>query len=590
METIDQIRQVADIVDIASLYTTLKKRGRKHVGLCPFHSEKTPSFTVDSEKQLFHCFGCGVGGDVFTLLMEKENLTFPEALSQLAERYHIPLPQKARLSPELQKLEEKIYKINETALAFFRQSLFHTEEGKTAQAYLCQRRLSSETIEAMKVGYAPNSWTALVSHFQAKGTPPALLEKAGLALPGQKKAGFYDRFRGRVIFPIFGLTGRVVAFGGRTIADAEPKYLNSPDTPVYSKGKVLYGLNWTKEAVREAGELILVEGYTDFSALYQAGFRNIAASLGTALTPHQVDIARRALGAGPEQTVIINYDGDTAGKNAALRAVPLCFEKAVPCRVVVLPQGLDPDAFVIRHGREAYLKQIQNSVPGIKFLVDMTVRTGRMDVPEQKARIVRSILAEIDKIPDPLVRGDYLKQAGDHLSLDESELRRLVGHPAAEPLQEAKEFLLPAEKRLLQIILENRELAPEVVAAIRDEDLAGLKSEAAFRRICEVHRSGGEVVYASLSKALPPQLARLLSLAMMERLGPGTIEEAADCLHELRKFSLEIRRGALRKEAERCQKSGDREKSLKLIAQINDLIEKIMTLEREEHEHTLHRP
>jgi DNA primase len=585
METIDQIRQVADIVDIASLYTTLKKRGRKHVGLCPFHSEKDPSFTVDSEKQLFHCFGCGVGGDVFTLIMEKENLTFPEALSQLAERYHIPLPQKARLSPELQKLEEKVYKINEMALAFFRQSLFHSKEGETAAAYLRKRRLSPETLETLKVGYAPNSWTGLVSHFQAKGIAPSLLEKAGLVLPGQKKAGFYDRFRGRVIFPIFGLTGKVVAFGGRTIADAEPKYLNSPDTPVYSKGKVLYGLNWTKEAVREANELILVEGYTDFAALYQAGFRNLAASLGTALTPHQVALAMRF---GPQ--LIINYDGDTAGKNAALRAVPLCFEKAVPCRVVVLPEGLDPDAFVSRHGGEAYLKQIQNSVPGIKFLVDMTVRTGRMDVPEQKARIVRSILAEIDRIPDPLVRGDYLKQAGDCLSLDESELRRLVGHPAAEPLQEAKEFLLPAEKRLLQIILENRELAPEVVAAIRDEDLAGLKSEAAFRSIREVHRSGGEVVYASLSKALPPQLARLLSLAMMERLGPGTIEEAADCLHELRKFSLESRRGALRKEAERCQKSGDREKSLKLIAQINELIEKIMTLEREKHGHTLHRP
>jgi DNA primase len=590
METVDQIRQVADIVDIASLYTTLKKRGRKHVGLCPFHSEKTPSFTVDSEKQLFHCFGCGVGGDVFTLLMEKENLTFPEALNQLAERYHVPLPQKARLSPELQKLEEKITKINETALAFFRQSLFHTKEGETAQAYLRQRRLSSETIEALKVGYAPNSWTALVSHFQGKGTPPALLEKAGLALPGQKKAGFYDRFRGRVIFPIFGLTGRVVAFGGRTILQADPKYLNSPDTPVYSKGKVLYGLNWTKDAVREAGELILVEGYTDFSALYQAGFRNIAASLGTALTPNQVDIARRALGAGPEQSVIINYDGDTAGKNAALRAVPLCFEKSVPCRVVLLPQGLDPDAFVNRHGREAYLEQVRNSVPGIKFLVDMTVRRGRMDVPEQKARIVRSILAEIDKVPDPLARGDYLKQAGDCLSLDESDLRRLVGHSPAERVQEAGDFLLPAEKRLLQIILENRDVAPEVVAAIRDEDLAGLKSEVAFQRIRDVHRSGGEIVYASLSKALPPELARLLSLAMMERLGPGTCEEAADCLRELRLVSLKSRRAALNKEAGRCQKTGDLKRSLKLIAEIKDLTGKMMTLESEKHGHTLHRP
>jgi DNA primase len=585
METIDQIRQVADIVDIASLYTTLTKRGRKHVGLCPFHSEKDPSFTVDSEKQLFHCFGCGVGGDVFTLIMEKENLTFPEALSHLAERYHVPLPQKSRLSPELQKLEEKVYKINEMALAFFRQCLLHTKEGEAAVAYLRKRKLASDTLETLKVGYAPNSWTALVSHLQEKGIAPSLLEKAGLALPGQKKAGYYDRFRGRVIFPIFSLTGKVVAFGGRTIVDADPKYLNSPDTPVYSKGKLLYGLNWTKEAVREAGELILVEGYTDFSALYQAGIRNLAASLGTALTTHQVALAMRF---GPQ--VIINYDGDTAGKNAALRAVPLCFEKAVPSRVVVLPEGLDPDAFIGKFGREAYLNQLKASVPGLKFLVDMTVRTGRMDVPEQKSRIVRSILAEIEKIPDALVRGDYLKQAGDYLSLDEAELRRLVDKPAGEPAKEEKDFLLNAEKRLLQIVLQNREVAAEALARIRDEDLAGLKSEAAFRLLRERHRLGQDIVYASLSKELPPPLARLLSLAMMERLGPGTAEEAADCLHELRVHSLEGRRGALRKEAERCQKSGDRDRSMKLIAQLNDLIEKIMTLEREKHEQTLHRP
>ena len=374
MEAIDQVRQVADIVDIASLYTTLNKRGRKHVGLCPFHSEKTPSFTVDSEKQLFHCFGCGVGGDVFTLVMEKENMTFPEALNHLAERYHVPLPQKSRLSPELQKLEDKVYKINEQAVAFFRRCLLRTKEGETARAYLRKRGLSDETLETLQVGYAPNSWTALVSDFREKGHDGAVLEKAGLALPGQKKPGYYDRFRGRVIFPIFTPAGKPVAFGGRTIVEADPKYLNSPDTPVYSKGKLLYGLNWTKEALREAGEAILVEGYTDFSALYQTGIRNVAASLGTALTPYQVDNIRRAMGQDKGQGIVINYDGDSAGRNAALRAVPLCLEKALPCRVVLLPQNLDPDAYVRKHGRDAYLDQVKQSVPGLKFLVGETCR------------------------------------------------------------------------------------------------------------------------------------------------------------------------------------------------------------------------
>jgi DNA primase len=443
----------------------------------------------------------------------------------------------------------------------------------------------SETLEILKVGYAPNSWTALVTHLKDKGYEPSLLEKAGLALPGQKKAGHYDRFRGRVIFPIFGLTGKVVAFGGRTIVDADPKYLNSPDTPVYSKGKLLYGLNWTKEALREAGEVILVEGYTDFASLYQAGIRNLAASLGTALTPNQVALAMRF---APQ--VIINYDGDPAGKNAALRAVPLCFEKAVPSRVVLLPHGLDPDAYVRKFGRDAYLDQVKQSVPGLKFLIDMTVKTGRMDVPEQKSRIVRSILAEIEKIPDALVRGDYLKQAGDGLGLDESDLRRLVESPAAELPKEGQDFLLPAEKRLLQIVLQNRAVGAEILDAIKEEYLVGLKSQPAFRLLRDHQRSGREIAYASLAKALPPGLASLINVALMETLGPGTIEEAADCLHELRVFSLETRRTALRKEAERCQKSGDREKSLKLIAQLNELIGRMMSLEREQHDRMPDRP
>ncbi|OGD20532.1 MAG: DNA primase [Candidatus Aminicenantes bacterium RBG_16_63_16] len=586
MEAIDQIRQVASIVDIASLYTTLKPRGRKHVGLCPFHSEKAPSFTVDSEKQLFHCFGCGVGGDVFTLVMEKENMTFPEAMNYLAERYHVPLPQKSRLSPELQKLEEKVYRANEAALAFFRQCLHRTKEGETALAYLRKRGLSGETLETLKVGYAPNSWTAQVSHLKDKGYEPGLLEKAGLALPGQKRAGHYDRFRGRVIFPIFGLTGKVVAFGGRTIIEADPKYLNSPDTPVYSKGKLLYGLNWTKEALQEAREVILVEGYTDFASLYQAGIRNLAASLGTALTPHQVALAKRF---APQQ-VIINYDGDPAGRNAALRAVPLCLEQAVPARVVLLPQGLDPDAYVRKFGKDSYLAQVKGSVPGLKFLVDMTIKTGRMDIPEQKSRIVRSVLAEIEKIPDALVRGDYLKQAGDWLGMDESDLRRLVEKPAAAPPKEGKDFLLNAEKRLLQIVLQNPALRAQVLAALKEEDLVGLKSQPAFRLLCDHHRTGREFAYASLSKALPAALASLINVALMETLGPGTSEEAADCLHELRVHSLEGRRNALRKEAERCQKSGDREKSLKLIAQLNDLIGEMMSLEREQHDRMPNRP
>jgi DNA primase len=573
MEIVDQIRQAADIVDIASLYTALKKRGRKHIGLCPFHSEKDPSFTVDSEKQLFHCFGCGVGGDVFTLVMEKENLTFPEALQYLAEKYHIPLPQKTRLSPELQKLEEKVYKVNELALAFFRRSLFQTREGEAALAYLKKRGLSPETLETLKVGYAPNSWNSLIGHFQGRGTESGLLEKAGLVLPGRKKSEYYDRFRGRVVFPIFGLTGKVVAFGGRTVAEATPKYLNSPDTPVYSKGKVLYGLNWTKEDVNKADELILVEGYTDFASLYQAGIRNIAASLGTALTPHQVALAKRFA-----PRIIINYDGDSAGMNAALRAVSLCFERAVQANVLVLPQSLDPDGYVRKFGHDSYLELIQKSPSGLKFLIDMTVRTGRMSVPEEKSRIIRTIVTELDKIPDAIVRSEYLRQASNQLGIEESVLRLIIEKPAPGKSGEERASLFPAEKRLLQILLENQALATEVLKRVRAEDFRGLRSEAALGFILDCVQKGNPVRLSELSRVAGPELWRQVSEMMQERSGRGTPEEAQDCLEALQRTALQARLRVLSKEIERCERNGEKEKLARLLSEKQALTRQILTM------------
>jgi DNA primase len=528
---------------------------------------------VDSEKQLFHCFGCGVGGDVFTLVMEKENLTFPEALNHLAERYHIPLPQKSKLSPELQKLEEKVYKINEAAMAFFRRSLFQRGEGEAALAYLRKRGLSDDVIEALKVGYAPNSWNALLGYFQGKDTEPALLEKAGLVLPGQKKPEYYDRFRGRVIFPIFGLTGKVVAFGGRTIADADPKYLNSPDTPVYSKGKLLYGLNWTKEAVSKARELILVEGYTDFASLYQAGIRNIAASLGTALTTHQVALSRRFA-----PRIIINYDGDTAGQNAALRAVPICFENGVQTQVLVLPQSLDPDAFIRKYGRQPYLDLANKSVSGLKFLVDMTLRTGRMNVPEEKFRIIKSIIVELDKIPEPIVRSEYLRQAGELLGVEESLLRQIIERRPAGQAKEERTGLFPAEKRLLEILLQNPQVASQVLPQTEEDEFSGLASEAALKFIRDCVRERRKIELAELGKAMPSQLSRWISEAMQERLGKGTIEEAMENLTSLRKAQLESLSHSLQKEIDRCQRNGEKEKLASLLAQRQALTKKIMSM------------
>ncbi len=573
MEIIEQVRQVSSIVEIASQYTTLRRRGRKHVGLCPFHSEKTPSFTVDEEKQLFHCFGCGVGGDVFSLVMEKENLGFAEALRYLAEKYRVPLPQH-RVDPQVLKLEEKLFKINEMTLAFYRRNLFGTPEGKKALDYLKKRGLTEATIETLKIGYAMEAWGALIAHLRAKNVPATLLEKAGLALPGKKKDEYYDRFRGRVIFPIFSLTGKVVAFGGRTVTGAEPKYLNSPDTPLYSKGKLLYGLNISKDAIRDAGEAILVEGYTDFAALFQAGIGNVVASLGTALTPFQVAQAARFT-----PHLIVNYDGDAAGKNACARAIPLCLEKGMSVGALILPDGLDPDAFLAKHGKDRYLGLMKKRVTGIDFLIDAYRRGVQMDLPEEKARVIRAVIREVEKVPDAFARGQYFTVIGERFGIDEPELRKIAG-ALGGPSRGSGEgpSLSSGEKRLLQILFENKEIAPAIFEETHEGDFLGLRSEPVFGFIWNCFRNGVDWNFADLKGSVEAPILDCLSRALQERPGEASAKEAKECLHSLRKVAFQNRLKEIQAEIARSQKSGDREKLVALVYQKQDITKQLLAL------------
>jgi DNA primase len=573
MEIIEQVRQASSIVEIASQYTTLRRRGRKHVGLCPFHSEKTPSFTVDEEKQLFHCFGCGVGGDVFSLVMEKESLGFPEALKFLAEKYRIPLPE-SRVAPQVLKLEEKLFKINELALAHFRRNLTVTAEGKKALEYLRKRGLTDPTLEALKAGYAMDAWGTLIDHLRGKDIPAQLLEKAGLALPGKQKDQYYDRFRGRVIFPIFSLTGKVVAFGGRTTTGAEPKYLNSPDTPLYSKGKLLYGLNVSKEAIREAGEAILVEGYTDYAALYQAGIRNVVASLGTALTPFQIAQAGRFA-----PRVIVCYDGDAAGRTASTRAIPICFEKGVNVDVLPLPDGLDPDAFLAKHGRDRFLALMKRTVPGIDFLIDSARRGARMDLPEERARVIRAVVREVERVPDSLARGQYLGMVGQRFGVDEDALRRIAGAPEP-PARSAEEpaLLSLAEKRLLQILFENKGIASGLFEEVQEGDFRGLRSEAVFGFIRNCFRNGVDWSLGSLKDACGGPVLESLSRALQERTGEATADEVRDCLKALRKVAKQNRLKEIQAEIARVERSGEMERLPDLLYQKQDITKQILAL------------
>ena len=573
MDIIEQVRGAANIVELAGQYTTLRQRGRKFVGLCPFHAEKSPSFTVDADKQLYHCFGCGVGGDVFSLVMEKENLSFPEALKHLAERYNIPLPRR-NLTPQALKLEEQVQNLNESALAFFRKSLQATPEGKQALDYLKKRGLTDALIEEFKLGYAPNSWNAMMSHFKAKGVAENLLEKAGLALPGRKAGEYYDRFRGRAIFPIFSLTGKTVGFGGRSLFDQDPKYLNSPDTPVYTKGRLLYGLNFTKDHIRNAGELILVEGYTDFLSLYQAGFKNVVASLGTALTPNQVALALRF---APK--VVINYDGDAAGKLATSRAIPLLFESDIEVSVLILPENLDPDGYLNKYGPEKYRLMIEkNRTPLINFLIGHFSPKDPTNTPEEKKKIAVSVLQTTLINPDSLKGSEYLKQMCERLGIEENIVRNSLTIKFKDADRMNVGEFLPAEKRLLQIVFESPELRPAVFAEIGEGDLQGLKSEPIFRIIFDSFRKDQNLIIHEIQKEIGPSLSQQLSKAMVERGAPPSVEEALDCLCALQ---ISCKETALRKvqvEIAREERNGDRAKVEALLGLKQDLTKQILAL------------
>ena len=573
MEIIEQVRQASSIVEIASQYTTLKRRGRKWVGLCPFHTEKTPSFTVDEEKQLYHCFGCGVGGDIFSLVMERESLTFPEALRSLAERYRVPLPAQQRVRPEVLKLEEKLFKINELALGFFKTNLFNTAEGRKALDYLKKRGLSDETIQTLKIGYAPNAWTALHDFFRSKDAPEPLLEKAGLILAGTRTGEYRDRFRGRVIFPIFSLTGRVVAFGGRTVVEAEPKYLNSPETPVYSKGKLLYGLNFTKDAVREAGAAVLVEGYTDFAALYQAGIRNVVASLGTALTAWQ---AGQAMRFAPR--LVVNYDGDSAGLAAAARAVPLGFEKGLNVEVLALPDGLDPDAFLRKHGRERYAALLKRAVPGLDFLIDSLVKGVRMSVPEEKGRVARAVVKEIEKVPDPVARSEYLQRASQRLGVAEDLLRNIVETKAPSRGPEDEGLFCPAEKRLFQILMGDRSVAPRVFAECAGDVFEGLRTGPVFQHILGCVKSDRDWSFPALQGQVPPALLSELARVLFEKASAGTVDEAQECLKSLRKMQLQKKLKGLQQRITQAEKEGEKETLPDLLYERHDVTMQLLAM------------
>ncbi|MBN2246237.1 MAG: DNA primase [Candidatus Aminicenantes bacterium] len=420
----EEIKRAADIVELIGQYVQLKKAGLNHIGLCPFHGDKDPSFTVSQSKQRFHCFGCKKGGDVFSFWMEYHKVNFPQALKDLAEKYNIMLPEKKLTPAQKQELDLKefLYRINNTAAGYYNYILEKTDNGKKGVEYFKKRTLSDDTVSLFKLGYALDEWDGLVKILSRKKISLEKAEKAGLLIP-KKNGGYYDRFRGRVIFPIFDMEGRVSGFGGRVLDNSLPKYLNTPETPVFHKGELLYGLNTAFRHIRETGRVIIVEGYMDVLALNNHGFNGAVATLGTALTQAHI---RKLKGFAKE--IIVVFDSDAAGKNAALKSLPLFLNEGLTARVMSLPEGEDPDSFVNKKGLDAFLGFLDNSVPMFDFYIESKI-SGMESGVTGKIGILKEIIPILKEITSDLQRSVYVKHFCEKCGVSESvvldEMERL---------------------------------------------------------------------------------------------------------------------------------------------------------------------
>ena len=505
---VEQVSAANDIVEIISQYVPLKRAGRHLKACCPFHQEKSPSFMVQPEKQMFHCFGCGAGGDVFSFLMRHENMTFPEALKSLAERAHITLPER-RSHKDDGGQKEKLYEVCQVAADIYHELLF-TESGAPARAYLAKRKITEEILREFKLGWAPMEWRALFDRMVAKKYPEALLKQAAL-VQQSPKGNYYDTFRGRLLFPILNLQNKVIAFGGRLIADEEgPKYLNSPETPIFAKRRELFGLNLAKKYInREWPTLILVEGYMDFLALYQHGFKNAVATLGTALGEDHVRLMRRFV-----EEVIVVYDGDKAGEAASLRGLEVLLEGGMQVKLVSLPKGEDPDDFLNKRGNDAFAALLKDA----KDFFDYKLQALLARYPKQDAlglsKISREMFETFLKVRNTVMLAEYFKRLARALQVDEPSLRTefsRLNKKTSAPQERSREAaaapeaVKPAPEELLLLVLmaEVPPFCDRACEEIQAEDLKTPASRQLFEYLKQMSEQGKKCSLSGASRPDP---------------------------------------------------------------------------------------
>jgi DNA primase len=541
--TAERVKQQADIVRVVGEYVRLKKTGKDFSGLCPFHQERTPSFTVSPIKQIFYCFGCGKGGDIFNFVMEIERCEFAEALRLVAEKCGISIPKPKSTSPAERtqsSVRATLVEMHREAQTFFVNQLQGTAEGKLARAYLEDRGLDKATMDRFGIGYAPSGGDLLLRHLKGKYAEK-LLPESGLVSRDQSSGRMFDRFRRRITFPIANESGKIVAFGCRALGDDQPKYLNSPETPIYSKSNVLYHLDRAKEALRRSDFAVLVEGYMDAIAVARAGISNVVASCGTSLAEPQIKLLGRFT-----KRVIVNYDPDTAGQAATERSIAILLEQDFEVRVLALPGKADPDKFIREQGVDAYRKLLKESPPYVDYLI---ARARQMDMTtgEGKRQAVNFLLPYVQKIPNRILRSEWATRIAQQLRLDEPVLRAALSKAANERRSEVKiqpelvgRAAKPVERRLIRMLAEGEGFRRELAQQLQQDKLYhGLETEKIFGALIVASLSGQALQATEIAAALEERERRLLYEILFEEASEPSWEEAQSCLEALRRRQAE---------------------------------------------------
>ena len=568
-EFVEQVRSRSDILQVVQSYVPLKRKGGRYWGCCPFHHEKTPSFSVVPDKGFFYCFGCHAGGNVFKFISLIENVTYFEAIKLQAEKLNIPMPERPRTPAEEARERElnALRKVNEMARDFFHNCLTMTSYGKAGLAYFAGRGISEEVIEAFSLGFAPEAWDKLSTAFMKRGVSQELLLKAGLVSESQKAQGVYDRFRGRVIIPIADERGRVVGFGGRVLDDSKPKYLNTQETVLFNKRKLLFGLDRSHRAIQEAGYAIVVEGYMDAISVFGAGVENVVASLGTAFT---VEHAKKLMRYAKE--IYFCYDSDEAGQQATIRALSLVVrDTGAVVKVITVPDGKDPDEYIRKHGAEAFRELVKKALPLVDYRLKYVLSHVAYDTLEGKGRALQEIMPVLTGVSQALL-GEYIKKLAQTLMIDEGlvveELRRYskvpmeMPEPVRTPLRQVVREKDTAAKRAGRLVIRAAWQDPGILMhTLTVVPLEGI-ADAAQREVLSFFQAcaarGERAEDASAQGNLSEEAVSELSHALVETLdGRDETEAYTDSLKTLRKAYLESQYLAHTEKAEAMMQAGD---------------------------------